>query len=79
MMSRMLPFRIEIHSPSNDKDLIISFESQNPFMAISKGDILNPSGGEGAPKTMLRVKRVEHSVYGEPDVFHVIVVYTEVA
>ena len=77
-MSRMLPYRVEIYSPTNDRDLIVSFESQNPFMTISVGDTLRPSGwGKEAPKTMLRVKRVEHLLYGDDDPHHVLIVYTE--
>lgn len=49
LMSRMLPYRVEIYSPTNDRDLIVSFESQNPFMTISVGDTLRPSGwGKGS-------------------------------
>ncbi len=78
-MSRMLPYRVEIYWPTNENDRIISFESQNPFMTISVGDTLDPSGwGEGAPKTMLRVKRIEHHLCGGfDDPHHVLRVYTE--
>ena len=76
-MSRMLPYRLEIYSPKNDKDLIISFESQTPFMTISVGDVLSPSGwGEGGPKTKLRVTRVEHILFGDAKPYQTLVVYT---
>lgn len=54
-------YAIEIYYPGKAHDVWVSFTSDTPFQAISKGDIINPDMFPDADaNSMLRVTSVEH-------------------
>ncbi len=57
-------YGLEIYEPGSADDVAAYFESDTPFGAIAKGDLINPvgSGGE-AVKQILRVVGIEHIVW----------------
>lgn len=73
-------YAIEIYYPGSTENVWVSFYSDSPFLAISKGDIINPGMFPDAnADSMLRVTSVEHIVWSEPDQHskHKICIYTE--
>jgi hypothetical protein len=74
---------LEIYLPGSTKDVWISFQSDQPFMDISVGNLINPAVWKdygGGPKTKVSVVGVEHLIYevGEK-VGHKMLIYTEKA
>jgi hypothetical protein len=71
---------VEVYYPKSRKDLLHTFESSTPFMAIGKGDLLDPSewSGNWSPIRFLQVAQVVH-VLREKDeqIVHKAMVYTE--
>ncbi len=75
------PYRLNVFEPGSDEDMCITFQSEVPFGAIARGDVLSRAAwpepafsGEEA----LRVVQVEHDLRehaGEP--LHTVNVYTE--
>ena len=68
--------------PGAFEDMWVSYKSENPFMAISKGDIINPSvwPDSQSPMEVLRVVNVEHIIWDVPNtnqIKHKICVYTQ--
>ncbi len=71
---------LEVYNPRSKKDVWLSWESKSPFMAISAGDVINPTTWPGAesPVNLLRVTRVEHVIWGGlEEAKHKVMVYTE--
>lgn len=71
---------VEIYTPNSANDVWALFESDTPFMAISKGDILNPAllVGSQSPMKVCRVINVEHILWDHGDgVKHKILIFTE--
>jgi len=56
-------YGVEIFKPDNAHDLLIEFSSDSPFMAISKGDILNTALWPKIGQRALRVVCVEHLIW----------------
>lgn len=76
---KTIEYILEIYKPNSVKDVWITFNSPNPFMAISVGDIINPGvwPGSESPKTVLRVLNVEHIIYELNDaVKHKMLIFT---
>lgn len=74
----MNKYTLEIHG--NTKAEIASFESNEPFMAISKGDIIDPSWFDSpVAKYCLRVANVHHLIKQEKnsEIHHSITVYAD--
>ena len=73
-------YKVEIYYPKSRKDIFHTFESSDPFMAIGKGDLLDPSewAGTWSAIRLLRVIEVLH-VLREKDeqIEHKAMVYTE--
>ena len=75
VMSMMEPYRLEI---CDERDLIKSFESRTPFMAISVDDTIRPDSD--MPQTTLRVTRIQHHVFSTPHGSrHTLTIFTEPA
>ena len=77
---RITEYSLEIFMPSSYDDVWVVFTSPTPFMAISAGDILNPSIWEDSqsPMKVLRVVGLEHLIWEVGgSVKHKIDVYTE--
>jgi hypothetical protein len=77
---RVTKYILEIYEPNSVHDLWVVFESLTPFLAISKGDLMNPSiwPGSQAPMKILRVVEVEHIIWeNENEIKHKLMVYTE--
>lgn len=73
-------YMLEIYLPGSADDVWVSFESDAPFMAIAKGDILNPVAfpESPSPMKMCRVTSIEHILWANPDrPCHKILVFTE--
>lgn len=86
-----MKYQLEIFPPGNKYDTCCSMESDAPFMAIQKGDLINPRTWDphwfqtlrdsfptehGA---VLRVTGVEHLLTWTPDGItrHILQIYTE--
>jgi hypothetical protein len=73
-------YAIEIYYPGSTENVWVSYYSDSPFLAISKGDMINPAHfADASAEAMLRVTSVEHIVWSEPDQQpkHKICIYTE--
>ena len=74
-MSMMEPYRLEI---CDERDLIKSFESRTPFMAINVDDTIRPDSD--MPQTALWVTRIQHYVFSTPHgPRHTLTIFTEPA
>lgn len=70
---------VEIYYPKSRKDIFHTFESSTPFMAIGKGDLLDPSEWSGAwsPIRFLQVIQVAHVIREKDEqIEHKVMVYT---
>jgi hypothetical protein len=78
-MVKPVRYLLEIYVPGNVDSLLANFEAESPFMAISKGDFLNPRSWYGADKyKLLRAVNVEHILLeGETRTTHKVCVFTE--
>jgi hypothetical protein len=77
---RVTEYTLEIYEPNSIHDLWVFFKSSTPFLAISKGDLMNPSiwPGSQAPMKILRVVDVEHIIWeNENEIKHKLMLYTE--
>ncbi len=77
-----IQYRLEISGPGSGRDVLVSFATATPFMAISAGDIVYPelSSESEAPAKGLGVTRVEHIIWkteGEAHVGHKVMIFTE--
>jgi hypothetical protein len=73
-------YSLEIYKPNNARDWWVHFSSNTPFLAISKGDIINPATWRDseAPMKVLKVVSVEHSISEADDHYlHKICVFTK--
>ena len=72
-------YMLEIYRPNNADDVWVVFESDTPFMAMSKGDILNPGiwDDSHAPMKVLKIVNVEHAIWDVTGLKHKIMIYTE--
>jgi len=71
---------LEIYEPGSIYDPWTSISSASPFMALSKGDLLNPGmwTDTNHPKDVARIVGLEHIVIeNDLSVIHKILVYTE--
>lgn len=79
----MKKYQIEIYLPGSKLDVLMSFESKEPFMSINKGEILNPAffpSYENNPDKLLKVTQVEHILWQhneQEDPTQKILIYTE--
>lgn len=74
-----MKYHIEIYHPDNLDDVLTTFESDSPFMNISKGDILNTRTWENAylPDKVLVVHNMEHYIWENNGIAkHKIAIYT---
>lgn len=81
----MQRYMLEVYEPDSTDDLAANFESDTPFLAIQKGDLLTAFGVNGGKnqyvpetaKLVLRVVAVEHIVWvGEAGPRHKVCVFT---
>ncbi len=73
-------YSLEICTPGSRNNVWVSFVSDTPFQAISKGDIINPAHfPDATADTVLRVTGVEHIVWASENhqSKHRVCVYTE--
>lgn len=78
-------YHLEIYQPnesgSDKSELLVSFQSKQPFLSINVGDFINQSLliQNGAPWTeRLRVVEIEHVITDlNNEVRHQVMVYTE--
>jgi hypothetical protein len=58
-------YLLEIYEPGNTHDILITLESDQPFMAIHEGSLLNPRVWEGLGNQggLLRVVSLEHFIW----------------
>ncbi len=58
-------YGLEVYGPGGTDTPWVSFDSDTPFPAIARGDIVNPGVWEGSqsPMKVLRVVQVEHVVW----------------
>ncbi len=73
-------YSVEIYYPGSSGNVWAYFQSEMPFLSISKGDIINPGMFHDADAdTMLRVTSVEHILWSveNNESKHKICVYTE--
>ncbi len=90
----MAKYRLEVYGPGSLKDVWASVDSDEPFLSIQAGDILNnftgQEFGEGTkhilpnfndPASELRVTQLEHVIWlsGDGTLRHKIMAYTEEA
>jgi hypothetical protein len=75
-------YSLDVYVEPGDKTPLIGFESDTPFVAVNKGDLLHTGGwavtGIGAAK--LRVERVEHFIgqkEGRGLAFQKVLVFTQ--
>ncbi|AHG87545.1 hypothetical protein J421_0052 [Gemmatirosa kalamazoonensis] len=77
----MKRYALEIYEPGTTQDVLVYFESDTPFQAISRGDLLGAGawGGSGYNLgDMLRVVGIEHIVIeSSPAPMHKVCVFTE--
>jgi len=76
----MKRYMLEIYNPGSFRDVWVYFESDTPFQAISKGDIIHPGMfPDASAQTMLRVTSIEHIIWAleNKQAKHKICVYTE--
>ncbi len=73
---------VEVYYPKSRKDVFRTFESSTPFMAIGKGDLLDPSewSGTWSAIRLLQVVQVVHVIRERDEqIEHKAMVYTEEA
>ena len=74
-------FTLEIYAPGSTMTTWEVFESDTPFLAINKGDLINPGVWEGSqsPMKILRVVNLEHIIWKSINskAKHKLLVYTE--
>lgn len=61
-----MKYIIEIYTPNSASDVLANFEADAPFIAIGKGDILNPAffpSYDKNPEKVLRVIGIEHIIW----------------
>jgi hypothetical protein len=80
MSATNVEYHLEIYLPGSADDVWVSFQALQPFMAFSKGDILNPGlwTGSKAPMRVLRILNVEHIVWeASGHISHKVMLFTE--
>ena len=57
-------YALDVYQPHSREEIWRSFESSTPFMAISEGDVIDPSAWSGSrsPISVLRVTKVHHVI-----------------
>lgn len=77
---KITEYILEIYEPGSTRDVCITFNSSNPFIAINTGDIINPATWPNAESTanVLRVVSVEHLLWEiKGDIKQKILIFTE--
>lgn len=82
--STQFRYTLHIYAPDSDDEVWMRFGSDSPFLALSKGDLINPAIWPDterrvlAEQNMLRVVDVEHIIWeAEEQIKHAVLVYTE--
>jgi hypothetical protein len=73
-------YYLEIYHPGSRRNCWMEFTSSTPFMAINKGDIVNPGiwPGSQVPTKALRVTGVEHVIWDQGgQAKHKVMVFSE--
>ena len=73
-------YTVEVYYPESRKDILHTFESSTPFMAIGQGDILDPSemSGTWSAIRLLQAVQVVHVIREKDEhIEHKAMVYTE--
>ncbi len=61
-----MKYTLEIYEPGSTLDVLMTFDAKSPFVAISKGDILNPAffhSYDNNPAKVLVVTNIEHILW----------------
>jgi hypothetical protein len=78
--SRPIEYYLEVYEPGSMDTVFISWKSDSPFIAISRGDIVHLPMVEGSesPMYVLKAINVEHILWDTADkIGHKLCVYTE--
>ena len=78
---KTIEYTLEIYEPANVYDCCMTLSSSTPFMAISAGDIINPTvwNRSQSANEVYRVINVEHLIRETDSVMkHTVMVFTEV-
>jgi hypothetical protein len=73
-------YEVEVYYPKSRENVLHTFQSSTPFMAIGKGELLDPSeiSGTWSPIRLLQVVQVVHVLREkEEQIVHKAMVYTE--
>jgi hypothetical protein len=76
----IVEYSLEIYQPGSIEDIWVSFSSQQPFMPINTGDIINPGIWTKSPSPIkvLRVVSREHIIWeSQSKIKHKICIFTE--
>ncbi len=79
-MAKPVEYILEIYEPGSLDGCWMVFNTSNPFLNISAGDIVNPGlwPNSQAPNKLLRVTNVEHFIWeSQVRVAHKLCVFTE--
>ncbi|MDD5738687.1 MAG: hypothetical protein PHY72_02030 [Candidatus Pacebacteria bacterium] len=73
---------MEVYVPGSADDVWVTFETSEPILGISKGDILNPGIWENtqSPMKVLKVVNLEHLIWdvkAENCVKHKLMIFTK--
>ncbi len=80
MSIKTAKYVLEIYEPGSIYNPWIAYESASPFMALSKGDLVNPGPWTDTmhPKDVARITGLEHIVLDSGEkIIHKILVFTE--
>lgn len=76
----MKQFILEIYEPGSTSDPAVVFESDQPFMAFSRGDLINPRTwpNNSVGNVLLRIVAIEHLFWEASLVIkHKVLIYTD--
>ncbi|TWT10639.1 hypothetical protein [Reyranella sp. CPCC 100927] len=70
-----MTYYLEIYESGSFDDVLVSYQSETPFGAISRGDLLSLMLEGYAPNYVLEVVQIEHFIFGSVP-HHKMMVYT---
>ncbi len=82
MATKSTKYVMDVYYPESRKDVWVSFESTTPFMAVGKGEVIDPSvwSASRSPIRVLRVSEVHHSIsQTDEQIEHKVELFTEEA
>lgn len=76
----MQRYQLEIYEPGSHEEVFATLDSDQPFLTVTRGDLIDPRSLDGGNRILpdhLRVVRIEHIFVGPTDTKHKVCVYTE--